>query len=126
MIKKYLTWIFDNVEHPLGRCAEYTERMKQEFPELTRVRGHYDCTAWGRRPHWWLVDPEGEIVDPTAQQFPSLGTGTYIPLEPDAPEPEVCYRCHNCGEYYPAGPAQSSVVCSDACGDAYAQFCLEG
>ena len=69
----------------MGRCAEATLAMAAVFPELTRVRGHYLCWVWGEREHWWLVEPNGEIVDPTADQFPSKGGGVYVPWDEASP-----------------------------------------
>lgn len=40
--------------------------MVEAFPELKRVRGHYHCPWLSKaQPHWWCVDPDGNIVDPT-------------------------------------------------------------
>lgn len=97
---KYAQWITENVTDAYAKCAEYTLTMQQVFPELIRVRGHYDCPIWGSREHWWLVDPDSEeIVDPTASQFPSKGVGKewYTPHEEGSREPTG--KCLNCGEY---------------------------
>ena len=87
---------FDNEIVVFGRCAEVTDAMVVAFPELRRVRGHYLCPFWGRRAHWWCVAPGGEIVDPTAAQFPSKGEGAYVPWVEGSPEPTG--KCMNCGE----------------------------
>lgn len=92
----YIDWIKTVVE-PTGRCAEVTLEMQAAFPELTRVRGHYYCPFWGEREHWWLVDEEGQVVDPTAAQFPSRGVGHYEPWDESRPEPTG--MCPECGEY---------------------------
>lgn len=114
MLQSYQDWIKLNVEDdPKGQCMEVTEEMEAVFPELTRVRGHYYCTAWGERQHWWLVTASGEVVDPTAAQFPSKGTRVYEPLAEDAPEPTGL--CPNCGGFIYGG----GQVCSDACGVAF-------
>jgi hypothetical protein len=36
-----------------------------------------ECPIWGARDHFWCVDGEDNVVDPTASQFPSKGTGVY-------------------------------------------------
>lgn len=99
MKAEYLAWIvangFDNEAAAYGRCAETTDAMVVEFPELARVRGHYFDRLWGRREHWWCISPDGEIVDPTAAQFPSRGTGRYVQWIEGSPEPTG--KCHNCG-----------------------------
>lgn len=89
----YQEWIEENVPDSYGACREVTKDMQKEFPELRRVRGHYYCWVWGKREHWWLED--GEVIDPTASQFPSKGKGRYEEwqgLEPTG-------KCPNCGEY---------------------------
>lgn len=118
MKPEYEAWIARNVpDDGYGRCREVTEAMAADFPELTRVRGHYYCYAWGERAHWWLLDPAGEVVDPTACQFPSKGAGTYVPWNEGDPEPTGI--CANCGEPCYNG----DTCCSEACGRAYAAYC---
>jgi hypothetical protein len=113
MKKKYAMWVAANVTGDgLGRCAEITQQMAKAFPELRRERGHYLCHTWGEREHWWLLDPEDHIVDPTAAQFPSRGTGMYIPWEEGQEEPTG--RCLNCGEYCYG----QRTFCSSACENA--------
>lgn len=72
-----------------GKCKEFCEKAITENPSLTLVRGHYVDPAWGKQQHWWCVQPDGVIVDPTAKQFPSKGHGEYIPF-PGSIECEVC------------------------------------
>lgn len=94
--------------------------MQAAFPELKRVRGHYICPVWGEREHWWLVAPDGSIVDPTRDQFPSRGEFEYVELPADAEEP--IGMCANCGGYSYASKGGGDTVCSDACGDAYVAY----
>lgn len=101
-------------------CKTVCEKMLETFPELKLVRGHYYCHAWGERGHWWLVAPDGAIVDPTKIQFPSLGKGEYVELDANAEEP--IGMCANCGEYSYASKGGGSTCCSDACEDAYAAY----
>lgn len=110
MENRYANWTRANVEGDgYGQCAEITARMAADFPELTRVRGHYYCHTWGERAHWWLVTLDSTIVDPTAQQFPSKGLGIYEPWAEGAQEPTGL--CMNCGAYcYDGDP-----TCSEAC-----------
>lgn len=118
----YAEWITVNVgqANVFGLCAGYTLRMLDAFPELTRVRGHYYDSAWGERAHWWLVTPDGEIVDPTASQFPSQGSGVYVPWEEGAEEP--CGRCINCGDESFRSRGGDASVCSENCGIEAAAF----
>lgn len=118
MSDAYQTWIAVHVTGDgYGQCAEATEQMQAAFPTLTRVRGHYYCPFWGEREHWWLVDPAGQIVDPTAAQFPSRGSGVYVPRDETQPEPTG--RCPNCGEYCYDG----ATCCSENCHLEYAAYC---
>lgn len=117
MIPEYEKWIKDNVKSVYCSCREVTEEMRKKFPELTRVRGHYHCVLWGRCPHWWLITAEGEIIDPTASQFPSRGAGYYEPWDESKPEPTG--KCLNCGDYCYNGDA----CCSDSCGKAFSDHC---
>ena len=107
----YEEWMAD-VGHPEGRCEEVTLQMQEVFPELERVRGHYHCWEWGKREHWWLTDPDGEILDPTALQFPSFGAGEYEPWNEGDPEPRG--KCLNCGKY-----VYESNFCNDTCRRAF-------
>jgi len=105
----YSEWIVINVIDPVSTCREVTMEMEKEFPELTRVRGHYHCWIWGVREHWWLFDPAGNVVDPTRAQFPSRGDGVYVPWNEGAPEPTG--KCANCGDYVFDG----STLCGESC-----------
>jgi hypothetical protein len=87
-----------------GMCSPATLEMAAAFPELRRVRGHYDG-----REHWWCETPEGEVIDPTAAQF-RLG-GTYV--EHTGPEPVG--KCLICGGYV--------WTPYDGCKEACSEFC---
>jgi len=64
-----------------GRCKAYSEAAVAKDPTLTLVRGHYYCPYWGEQPHWWTVRSDGTVYDPTAEQFPSKGSGEYVPFD---------------------------------------------
>ena len=99
-----------------GKCKEITEQMAKKHPELTRVRGHYHCPIWGKRAHWWLKDEQGNIVDPTAAQFPSRGGGKYEEWDESKIEPTG--KCLDCG-----GDAfNGDTFCSSRCEAATARF----
>ena len=73
-----------------GKCKEYVDDLCAKDPSLTPVRGHYWCPIWNTEdPHWWCVDKEGNIIDPTKLQFPSGGSGEYIPYDGTT----VCEYC---------------------------------
>lgn len=111
-MNQYATWIRQEVSDPHGTCHASCLRMQAQFPELVLRRGHYHCPLAGPRPHWWLTTPEGAIVDPTAAQFPSLGQGDYVELDPDQPEPTG--RCAGCGEYCYDGAYFCGAACEAA------------
>lgn len=106
---KYLSYI-SNLTDLYGRCAEHTLAMQKDFPELTRVRGQFDCPINGKSCHWWLVTPDGEIVDPTVAQFPTKGyAAQYIPWEEGNEEPTG--KCLQCGDL----TYRFQCFCSDSC-----------
>ena len=75
-----------------GKCREMVEDLCSENPELTPVRGHYYCPIWNsEEAHWWAVDKNGKIHDPSSRQFPSNGLGIYTPFD------GMC-TCSNCGK----------------------------
>ena len=61
-----------------GKCRQFSEQLIKEDPTLRLVRGYYYCPTWNKTmQHWWCEKPDGTIVDPTKDQFPSKGLGTY-------------------------------------------------
>ena len=95
-MNKYEQWISKNIMGDgYGECHKYCKEMKEVFPELEIKKGFYYDFQWGERMHGWLVDPEGNIVDPTKNQYPSRGNGKYVELK----EEELpTGMCPNCGE----------------------------
>lgn len=67
-----------------GSCGYFTRIFSERFPELKRVAGFYYAPGGvhSHGEHWWLTDAAGNIVDPTADQFPSQGTGVYVRYDP--------------------------------------------
>ena len=108
-----------------GKCAEFTAALVENFPELKRVRGFVTLKSGLRRSHWWCVDADGNIVDPTASQFETeyfwhAGIAFYEPLNESDPEPTG--KCPNCGNYcYDGG-----VCCSPKCNREYAAYVSGG
>ena len=94
-------------------CSQFTRRMAEQFPELRRVAGFYKSPAGASHgEHWWLETPDGVIVDPTADQWPSKGTGKYVRYDP-ALHLVSKGSCPSCGVglYSRAG----SYPCSEDC-----------
>lgn len=101
-----------NYEKYRGKCKELTEALVKEIPTLTIVRGHYFDHVWGRdEPHWWCVNDEGVIYDPSRLQFPTEGDGIYTPYSGYS-------DCEHCGKQV----AEKDIIqqgrypcCSDSC-----------
>lgn len=75
-----------------GKCKELSEKLIEENPSFRLVRGHYFCPMWNRdEPHWWTVDPDGVIHDPSKLQFGSKGAGIYT-------EFNGMVECAECGK----------------------------
>lgn len=95
-----------------GKCKELSEAEVARDPSLRLVRGHYFCPLWNREePHWWCVRPDGAIVDPSARQFPSKGTGIYT-------EFNGMVSCAQCGKEVPEEEARFDsryAFCSSRC-----------
>ena len=95
-----------------GKCKEFCDNLVTSDPSLTLVRGHYYCPIWNTdEPHWWCVDKEGKIVDPTKDQFPSKGLGVYTPFD-------GIVTCSECGKELKEEDAQFEsryAFCSDRC-----------
>lgn len=116
---KYGQWIIDKIASstagPFNMCSEWTKEMATAFPELKRVRGHaYLSPPFGERPHWWLVEENGDIVDPTyLQWYDPYYTGAivldYLPWDETQPEPTGL--CPNCGGLCYNGMSVCSMKC---------------
>ena len=74
-----------------GKCKEFSEALCEQDPTLKLVRGHYIDWYWGEQAHWWCEKPDGTIIDPTKDQFPSKGNGEYIPFN-------GMVSCEQCGK----------------------------
>lgn len=95
-----------------GKCKEYCEKAVAENPTLTMVRGYYFDPIWNtEEQHWWTVNPDGEIYDPTVKQFPSNGVGIYTEFDGNI-------TCEECGKIVKEEDGQgigSFMVCSTSC-----------
>ena len=119
----YREWIAEHYPtqaSAFGACKDATAAMIVAFSELRRVNGHYFDHLWGEREHWWCVDVDGSIVDPTAKQFPSRGHGAYVELDPNAQTPSG--MCPECGGYVYNG----ETFCSDGHAAIYMAYLATG
>jgi len=94
---------------------ETTIEMAKAFPELTRVHGYYHCPEFGKRGHWWLTDPDGNIVDPAISSLPPDEIGEHVPWRKGDPEPTP--TCRHCGGVMYVH--ESYLYCDDKCEHAF-------
>lgn len=104
------------------QCDGFTERFVERFPELVRVPGFRNGLE-----HWWCVEPDGTIVDPTEAQFLSCGDPDveYSPMSAGK-YPYRMGRCPEWGEYiYSDSKVEQGLggFCSDRCRRSYARSC---
>jgi hypothetical protein len=95
------SWITERYPTPESaklQCAEATTAMVAAFPTLRRVRGHA-MIGIDFRTHWWVLTPEGKIIDPTAHQWE------------DAEEP--CGKCIYCGDLLYRSRGADSYLCEN-------------
>ncbi len=88
-------WIEENVSDPKNHCFFYAAVLAALFPGLTLVRGWNTgqfrdgrLVEQGDTGHFWLEDEEGDIIDPTAAQYPggrNFG-GSPVSLAANLPE----------------------------------------
>lgn len=120
----YKQWIQDNYptgQSAYGNCATASKSMRAAFPELRITNGFLYDAMWGERAHWWLVAPDGAVVDPTRSQFPC--PMDYIEISDNHPErkyPKA--RCYHCGEYYYVMPELKGTMHTIECQNAYINY----
>jgi hypothetical protein len=95
-----------------GKCKEMSEALCATDSTLRLVRGYYHCPIWGPQPHWWVVNASGEILDPSAAQFPTKGLGA------DYEEFDGMISCEYCGRSVleeDAYMVEHHAYCSNSC-----------
>lgn len=125
MTEEYRRWIEQWLDQnrAYGKCHEGVKAMKEAFPELIAVPGHVSCD-WGLRDHWWLTDPNGNVVDPTVSQF-----GVVFSYQPWKPGDEVRVgKCMNCGSEIWRSvqtldpPPKKECICNETCSDEFEAY----
>lgn len=98
-----------------GKCMDAAQEMASVFPQLRVEKGHVE-SANGREAHWWCVDTDGSIVDPTRGQFHGV-----VEYEAFQEGDEVRLgRCMECGDEIWGQPSRGlQCICSDACAIAF-------
>ena len=95
-----------------GKCQQMSEELVKNSTGLMMVRGFYYCPIWNREePHWWCEDIYGNIIDPTAKQFPSKGNGTYTVFDGYL----ECCQCGKRFHYLEEASGSNHPVCSYQC-----------
>lgn len=108
-----------------AQCHPFSTKLVAAFPHLKLERGFYVVKdRWGdeaETEHWWAVDEDGTIVDPSKMQFHDQG-GRYSPYE--AREFKALKgRCPNCGgDIYEGDDDGHGGVCSEECADSYRAY----
>ncbi|KMV15978.1 hypothetical protein ACT17_23090 [Mycolicibacterium conceptionense] len=54
-----------------GKCQAAAKELAAQDPTLRVVRGWYIDIDWGEQEHWWCERPDGTVIDPTVEQFPT-------------------------------------------------------
>ena len=114
MVDEYNKWIIsknlDDKKKSLGNCLNYTKMMHNEYPWLRSKYGTV-VTLEGDFKHHWLVDVNGEIVDPTKSQFSKILE--YIVDD----NPYDVKKCMNCGSLfeYDNNHKYTNLSCSKNC-----------
>ena len=119
-VTSYNEWIKQKdltKEQAYGACYKTCVEMQAVFPELILTKGYYLCYRRGVRNHWWLKTEDGQVIDPTKNQFPSNGIGFYQEFEENEPIPTG--KCHNCGDFC----YNNDFCCSENCTISYAAYC---
>jgi len=120
----YAEWIAQwTPQQMVASCASRSQEMARVFPELKAVAGYICFLGGGKAEHWWCVDPQGNVIDPTADQFrvmlrpPIIG---YEPYDRAKHGPMRVGKCMNCGDaIYDDNPRfkghGNPGICSDEC-----------
>jgi len=124
MRPEYAAWIEKHCAGPQGGfCHSRATDMQEAFPELVLCRGYYVSVLDGSRPHWWLKDAEGSVIDPTAAQFQMKDGGVYQEYEESIHGELPIGKCMNCGsEVFESENPPASCCCSPECGQALDGF----
>lgn len=104
----------DDARVVYGKCTEFCEAFAKEFKELRVVPGFFRGAE-----HRWLVNKEGEIYDPTVEQFDVEPLAEYYrEFNPETDRIRLG-KCMNCGwEIYGLISEGGKCICSPECAKA--------
>ena len=97
------------------QCLEFSKKFAEKFG-LKVVPGFYEINDYPHE-HWWCVDDNGQVIDPTATQF-SKG-GTYSPHSEGKHKARIG-ACPECGTDLFEGDGD---FCGEECFDSYVRYC---
>ena len=101
-----------NYQKYRGKCEEMSKALCNKDSTLTLVRGFYHDPIYGKEQHWWCKKTDGEIVDPTAKQFPFGGITEFYE------EFDGMCECSECGTEKPEEEMKfesNYAFCSSKC-----------
>jgi len=122
MKSEYQTWInanYPSFESAQLQCVEATKRMIEVFPELKLVKGSVEIeepfnSPPTNAPHCWCLTENGDIIDPTANQYFTKILGYTKFGDDNLPTG----KCPNCGGYC----FNNNDLCSDKCEKEYREY----
>lgn len=107
-------------EYGSGRCRDEALKLAREDRSLTIVRGWAIPVGHAMVQHWWLIDCDGNIVDPTVDQFPLKPLYSPECVGVPVERPQRVHLCPNCGgEHF---GEYDYTVCSERCARSYAAY----
>jgi len=115
--ENYKNWIKNYTGDIYRKCVQVSKEMQLVFPELIIAQGMVKLLDNGKwYPHQWLVDLEGNIVDPTAHQWIGIEEYKHIGKNDDKP----VGKCMQCGEWMYGKVAR--IFCNDECNNKYIEY----
>lgn len=123
----YAPWMRDTISRAdlvRHKCQQFCEKFVQKFPHLSRQPGFV-----GSSEHWWLIDSDGTIVDPTGEQFGNVPKTRYIRYNPHRHKVHL-FNCRDCGtEVFDLIENADNYIdgfCSEECCDTYVEYLTAG
>jgi hypothetical protein len=97
-----------------GKCYGWTAKFAEKFPQLKQVCGFY-----GNSEHYWCVDTDGTIVDPTVGQFyDGEGDPNKYRVFDESVDKIYLGKCMNCGfEIYGLKAEGEQSICKPEAGE---------
>lgn len=102
-----------------SQCEHFSKKLAERFPHLTVQRGFYNGAE-----HWWCVEPDGEIVDPTIEQFGvEVGDSSHYKVFDPLKDEIYLGCCMNCSEeIYGLIERGRQEICSEECARSFERY----